>query len=90
MRRVALQRLTAVTAALAVLTACTSTPAVEPATMVARDGKIVTMNPALPEVRALAVRGDRIVAMGTTADVQPFIGPATEVSPELSGVVESF
>ena len=34
------------------------------------------MDPARPEVRALAARGDRIVAMGTAAEMQPYIGPA--------------
>jgi predicted amidohydrolase YtcJ len=69
----------------AAVAGCAGAPPVEPATMVVRDGKIVTMDPAQPEVRALAVRGDRIVAMGTTAEMQPYIGPATEVV-DLSGL----
>lgn len=72
--------------ATALLAGCTTPPpAVEPATMVLRDGKIITMDPAKPEVRALAIRGDRIVALGTTAEIQPFIAPATEVV-DLSGL----
>jgi len=66
-------------AALAAASACSSAPAVEPATMVVKNGTIVTMEAATPEVQALAVRGDRIVATGTTAEIEPFVGPATEV-----------
>lgn len=69
----------------AVLAGCTSAPQIEPATMVLRDGKIVTMDPAKPEVRAMAVRGDRIVALGTMAEIAPYVGPATEVV-DLSGL----
>jgi predicted amidohydrolase YtcJ len=58
--------------------ACTSTPAVEPATMVLRGGRIVTVDPAKPEVQALAVRGDTIVALGTVDEIEPYVGPATE------------
>jgi predicted amidohydrolase YtcJ len=75
----------ALLAALTMGVACTSAPAIEPATMVLRDGKIVTMDPAAPEARALAVRGDRIVAVGTVAQIEPYVGPSTEVI-ELSGL----
>ena len=72
-------RMTGMAAALAALTACASEPAVEPATMVVKNGTIVTMEAAAPEVQALAVRGDRIVAAGATADIDKYVGPATEV-----------
>ena len=86
MRHVAVPQVMLVMAGVALLAGCTNPPpAVVPATMVLRDGKIVTMDPAKPEVRALAIRGDRIVALGTTAEVQPFIGPTTEVV-DLSGL----
>jgi predicted amidohydrolase YtcJ len=52
---------------------------VEPATLVLRNGKIVTVDAAMPEAQAIAVRGDRIAAVGTNAAVQPYIGPATRV-----------
>ncbi|MEZ5293865.1 MAG: amidohydrolase [Vicinamibacterales bacterium] len=58
---------------------CSRAPAVEPATLVLRNGTIVTMDPATPEAQALAVRGDRIVAVGTVDEIQPYVGPATEV-----------
>jgi predicted amidohydrolase YtcJ len=66
-------------AALAALTACASAPALEPATMVVKNGTIITMEASAPEVQALAVRGDRIVATGTTAAIEKYVGPSTEV-----------
>ncbi len=71
-------------AGLAGAAGCAGPPPIEPATMVVRNGTIITMDPATPEVRGLALRGDRIVALGTAADMQPFIGPATDVI-ELAG-----
>ena len=51
----------------------------QPADLVLRHGKIVTMNAAKPVVEALAVRGDRITAMGAESDAQAWIGPQTKV-----------
>ena len=79
MTQVTTWRMTGMAAALAALTACASAPALEPATMVVKNGTIITMESAAPEVQALAVRGDRIVATGTTAEIDKYIGPATEV-----------
>ncbi len=53
--------------------------AAPPADLVLRGGKIVTLDPARPEVRALAARGGRIVALGTEAEIEPLIGSATRV-----------
>ncbi|MFN2446448.1 MAG: amidohydrolase [Vicinamibacterales bacterium] len=65
--------------------ACQSTsPAVEPASMVVRGGRIVTVDAARPDVQALAVRGDSIVALGTNEEIEPYVGPDTEVI-ELAG-----
>ncbi len=50
-----------------------------PADLVLTNGRIVTMDPAKPEVRALAVRGDRIEALGTVKEIAAYIGPATQV-----------
>ncbi|MDP2055279.1 MAG: amidohydrolase, partial [Acidobacteriota bacterium] len=33
----------------------------------------------LPEAQAIAIRGDRIAAIGTNQAIQPYIGPATQV-----------
>ncbi len=85
MTRVVLRPLMFAPLVLALLAGCTRTPGVEPATMVLRNGKIVTMNPDVAEVRGLAIRGDRIVAMGTAAEMLPYIGPATDVV-DMSGL----
>ena len=77
-----------VMAALALVSAaagCNRAPAVEPATLVLRGGTIVTMEAAAPEVQAMAVRGDRIVALGTVEAIQPYVGPTTQVI-ELAGL----
>jgi hypothetical protein len=54
-------------------------PPVEPATLVIQNGRIVTVDEAKPEVRAMAIRGDTIAALGTEVEMQPYIGPATRV-----------
>jgi predicted amidohydrolase YtcJ len=61
-------------------------PKVEPADMVLTNGKIATEDPAKPEVRALAIRGDIIAATGTEAEIKPYIGPSTRVI-ELGGML---
>ena len=51
----------------------------EPADLVLRNGRIVTMDPARPSAEALAARGETIVAVGSWPEVEPFVGPRTEV-----------
>jgi predicted amidohydrolase YtcJ len=51
----------------------------QPADLVLRNGKIVTMNAAQPVAQALAVRGDRIAALGSDTDAARWIGPATKI-----------
>jgi hypothetical protein len=53
--------------------------AVEPATLVLRNGRIATVDDAKPEAQALAARGDTLVAVGTDAEIGPYIGPRTRV-----------
>ena len=50
-----------------------------PATLVLRNGKIVTVDTALPEAQAVAINGDRIVAVGSNDAIQKFVGPGTRV-----------
>ena len=67
-------------AALAVLlpiAACQAS--VEPADLVVTNGKIVTVDDTQVEAQAMAVRGDRIVALGMRDAIQRYIGPTTEV-----------
>ena len=54
-------------------------PAARPADVVLRDGKIVTVDDARPEAQALAISGDKIVAIGSTRDIQAYVGPNTKV-----------
>ena len=67
---------------LALLTVCTFVVglcAEAPAELVLRNGKIATMEKAQPMVEALAIRGGKIVAVGTSAQMKPFTGTATKV-----------
>ena len=59
------------------LLGCTRSP--EPADLVVRGGRIVTLDPTRPEARALASRGGRIVAVGSEEEVAPYVGSATHV-----------
>ena len=49
------------------------------ADLVLKNGKIVTMDPKLPAVTALAATGDRITALGSDAEIVDQIGPETVV-----------
>ena len=49
-----------------------------PADLILLNGKIVTLETPV-EVQALAARGGRIVALGSSAEIQRYAGPATEV-----------
>ena len=52
--------------------------------MVLVNGKIVTVDAAMPQAEAIAVRGDRIVAVGSTQEIEALVGDATRVV-ELGG-----
>jgi predicted amidohydrolase YtcJ len=54
-------------------------PAPACATLVLRGGKIWTVNQRQPQAEALAIWRDRILAVGSEADVKRLIGPATRV-----------
>ena len=56
----------------------------QPADLVIRNGKIVTMESSVPEVQALAARGGKIVAVGTNQQMLAYIGSSTKVI-DLSG-----
>jgi len=51
----------------------------ETADLVLMGGTVVTMDEARPEAEAVAVRSGRIVAVGTDAEVERFVGEGTEV-----------
>src|SRR5215813_10168196 len=58
---------------------CVAAAFAQPADLVLRNGKIVTMNPSAPTAQAIAVRGDRVAALGTDREAQSWIGPQTKV-----------
>lgn len=49
------------------------------ADLVLLNGKVVTMDPARPEASALAVAGDRVLAVGSDAEVRKLAGDGTRV-----------
>jgi predicted amidohydrolase YtcJ len=57
-----------------------------PADLVLRGGKVVTLNPERPVAEAIAVTGERITVVGSTAEVDPYVGPETRVI-ELEGAL---
>jgi predicted amidohydrolase YtcJ len=60
--------------------ACSRPPApAMPADLVLRNGRIVTIDETVPEAQALASNGDKIVFVGSTADVTRYIGASTKV-----------
>ena len=54
-------------------------PQPSPATLVLRNGSIVTADDARPTAQAMAVNGDTIVALGTNAEIARYVGPNTQV-----------
>jgi len=73
--------LTAVLAAMStvLLGACAADTQRETADLVLHHGRVVTVDSLLPEAEAVAVVGSRIVAVGTDAEIEPWIGASTEV-----------
>jgi len=61
---------------LLILTACEQAP---PADLVFTGGKVVTMDAANPQAQAIAVSGDTVVAVGTDAQIQRYVGDGTQV-----------
>lgn len=66
------------------LAACGATPSGEPADLVLRGGRVVTVDDTRPEAEALAVRGSRIVAVGSDREIDALVGARTRVI-ELAG-----
>jgi len=54
-------------------------PKHEPADLVLRNGKVVTMDESRPEAEAIAIQGDTIVAVGGEGEIEPYIGEATQI-----------
>jgi hypothetical protein len=65
--------------AVLLLPACSAPPSSEPADLVLCGGIVWTANPEQPTARAIAIRGERIVRVGSDADVLALRGPTTRV-----------
>ena len=63
---------------LCLLCACQSVSA-QSADLVLLNGKIATMDKSRPTVEAIAMKGERILAIGSTARTRNYIGPETQV-----------
>ena len=61
------------------LGACQSEQPQEPATLVVTEARIWTGDPDMPWADAVASNGETIVAVGSNADIEPYIGEETEV-----------
>jgi predicted amidohydrolase YtcJ len=63
----------------AALAACAGGSNVEPADLVLTNGNIVTVDDAMPQAEALAVRDGVILALGASSEMAAYVGDATRV-----------
>ncbi|MDE0730571.1 MAG: hypothetical protein OSB36_06540, partial [Longimicrobiales bacterium] len=56
---------------------CATDEVQELADVVLTNGKVVTVDDALPEAQAIAIRGDRIIAVGTNEEIKALVGELT-------------
>ena len=59
--------------------ACSSPEAPIPADLVIRNATVVTVDQDLPKAQAIAIRGSKILAVGSDSEIDPFVGEGTEV-----------
>ncbi|HUH13021.1 MAG TPA: amidohydrolase, partial [Longimicrobiales bacterium] len=70
---------TAVPVLALVLGACGAADSTEPADLVLTNGHVVTVDSTRPEAEAVAIEGDRIVAVGSARDIRRYVGEGTRV-----------
>jgi len=58
---------------------CTTIAPAQPADLVVVNAKVATLNPRQPTAEALAIRGERIAAVGSRGEIEAYRGPATRV-----------
>jgi predicted amidohydrolase YtcJ len=63
----------------AALLLATSTAGAQTATLALIGGHVVTVDSAKPEAEAIAIGGDRILAVGTNEEIRKLVGPSTRV-----------
>ncbi len=62
------------------LPACTPTEPVDaPAEVIFENGNFITLDPATPQAAAIAVRGERILSVGSREEIEKYRGEETEV-----------
>ncbi len=61
------------------LALCGTTVFAQPADLVLRNGKIVTLEKSAAQAQGLAARGGKIVAIGSDKTVDALVGPSTKV-----------
>jgi predicted amidohydrolase YtcJ len=64
---------------LLLITKCQKNPKSTPADLVLHRGKILTLDSTSPQAEALAVQGEKIIAVGSYQDIKSLVGPKTEV-----------
>ena len=62
-----------------VITQGTQIPAPQPADLVLRGGRIITLDTGTPTAQAIAARNGAVVFIGSDTDVARFVGPSTQV-----------
>ena len=62
-----------------VLAGCGGVQQSEIADLILKDANIITVDPEMPRAEAIAIRDDRLLAVGTNAEIQAFAGAATRV-----------
>ena len=72
---------------LSAMAACAGAPSGPPADLLIVGGRVFTVEPDHPWAEAVAIRGDRIVKVGTEAEVRALKGPGTRVHDVAGGVV---
>jgi predicted amidohydrolase YtcJ len=61
------------------LAACERGTSEDAADLVLRNGRVVTVDSLMPEAEAVAIRGHTIIAVGTNAEIEAYVGRDTEV-----------
>ncbi len=79
-----LKRIRSMVAGALILALTHELPAAEPADLVVKGGKVVTMVTASPLAEAVAILGDRIAAVGSNSQIDAWIGSGTRII-ELDG-----